>query len=256
MLVSGDSTLIQTPSRKNILIDTGEEENTIVEYLLDRKIKKIDYLMISHFDSDHSAKAAELIEKLKVKYLIISKQTETSEQFEKTIEIAQKRKVKIITVEAGNVLKIDKDTNFQILWPKTKKTISENPLNNNSIVAKFNYKNFSMLFTGDIEEIAEKSILQEYENSNILESTILKVAHHGSNTSSIEQFIEKVKPKIALIGVGKENKFGHPKEEVIERLEKVGCKIYRTDLSGEIEIKVKKNTIEFVTKKQLKIKNF
>lgn len=249
MLVSGDSTLIQTPTRKNILIDTGEEENTIVEYLLDRKIKKIDYLMISHFDSDHSAKAAELIEKLKVKYLIISKQTETSEQFEKTIEIAQKRKVKIITVEAGNVLTIDKDTNFQILWPKTEQIISENPLNNNSIVAKFNYKNFSMLFTGDIEEVAEKSILQEYENNNILETTILKVAHHGSNTSTIEGFVEKVKPKIAVIGVGEENKFGHPKQEVVERLEKAGCKIYRTDLKGEIEIEIKSNKIKFATKK-------
>ena len=75
-----------------------------------------------------------------------------------------------------------------------------------------------MLFTGDIEEIAEKQILEEYKNSNILKSEILKVAHHGSKSSSIQSFLEKVKPKIALIGVGKDNTFGHPNDEVIERL--------------------------------------
>ena len=75
-----------------------------------------------------------------------------------------------------------------------------------------------MLFTGDIEEIAEKQILEEYKNSNILKSEILKVAHHGSKCSSIQSFLEKVKPKIALIGVGKDNTFGHPNDEVIERL--------------------------------------
>ena len=98
-------------------------------------------------------------------------------------------------------------------------------MNNNSIVCKLHYKSFSMLFTGDIEEIAEKQILQEYKsNLNILNSTILKVGHHGSKTSSIEEFIGAVRPKIALIGVGKNNKFGHPNNEVIERLEKLRYK--------------------------------
>ena len=82
-----------------------------------------------------------------------------------------------------------------------------------------------MLFTGDIEEIAEKQILKEHKNKlNILDSTILKVGHHGSKTSSTKEFIEEIKPKIALIGVGKNNKFGHPNDEVIERLENLRCK--------------------------------
>lgn len=85
-------------------------------------------------------------------------------------------------------------------------------------MARLLYKNFSILFTGDIEEIAEKQILEEYKNSNILRSEILKVAHHGSKTSSTQSFLEKVKPKIALIGVGKDNTFGHPNEGVLERL--------------------------------------
>lgn len=134
---------------------------------------------------------------------------------------------------------IEEDLKIQILWPKVE-PIGENILNNNSIVAKLNYKSFSMLFTGDIEEVAERQILKEYSDTNILKSTVLKVAHHGSKTSSTDEFIESVNPKIALIGVGKNNLFGHPNEDVIKRLEKYNNKIYRTDLNGEITIRVNK----------------
>ena len=99
-----------------------------------------------------------------------------------------------------------------------------------------------MLFTGDIEEIAEKQILQEYKNNlEILKSTILKVAHHGSNTSSIKDFINAVQPKIALIGVGKNNKFGHPNDDVISEFESQKVKIFRTDKCGEIDLIVDNN---------------
>lgn len=113
---------------------------------------------------------------------------------------------------------VEKNVYIDILWP-SKNQILENPLNNNSIVCKLNYYNFSMLFTGDIEEVAEKRILNEV-NNDILKSDILKVAHHGSKTSSIEAFIKAVNPNIALIGVGENNKFGHPNKEVIKRLRK------------------------------------
>ena len=119
----------------------------------------------------------------------------------------------------GDVINIEKDLKFEILWPKEEQ-IQENILNNNSIVAKLKYKDFSMLFTGDIEEIAEKQILNEYKNDlDELNSSFLKVGHHGSKTSSTQEFLDAVKPKIALIGVGENNKFGHPNDKVLERLE-------------------------------------
>ena len=122
-------------------------------------------------------------------------------------------------------IKIENDLFFVIFWPNNSKLINENILNNNSLVCKLIYKNFTMLFTGDIEQIAEKQILMEYkDNLSIFNATVLKVAHHGSKTSSIQEFIEAVNPKIALIGVGKNNKFGHPNEDVIERLESQRCK--------------------------------
>ena len=116
-------------------------------------------------------------------------------------------------------MKLEKDLYFNVLWPKTNEFISENGLNNNSIVGKLIYHNFSMLFTGDIEEIAEKRILEEYKDKlQVLDSIILKVAHHGSKTSTTKSLLEAVNPKIALIGVGENNIFGHPNEGIIKRL--------------------------------------
>ena len=129
---------------------------------------------------------------------------------------------------------------IDILWPQEEQ-IAENPLNNNAIVAKLIYRNFSMLLTGDIEEVAEKEILEIYKQNNILKSDILKVAHHGSKTSSTEEFLKKVNPKIALVGVGKNNTFGHPNSEVIERIKTYGAKIYRTDQNGGISICVNRS---------------
>lgn len=161
-----------------------------------------------------------MMEKLKVKHVVISKQGIDSENYKKFKEIVKKKKIKIICVGAMQRLKIESDLYFEILWPNNENLIPENVLNNNSIVCKLYYKNFSMLFTGDIEEIAEKQILNLYKNNlKIFHSTILKVAHHGSKTSSTQEFLDIVKPKIALIGVGENNKFGHPNHEVLERIE-------------------------------------
>lgn len=122
-------------------------------------------------------------------------------------------------LESEQRINIEKNLYIDILWP-VKNQISENPLNNNSLVCKLNYNNFSMLFTGDIEKVAEEKILKDIDN-DLLNADILKVAHHGSKTSSTQKFIEKVQPKIALIGVGKNNKFGHPNEDVLNRLNKL-----------------------------------
>lgn len=202
MLDSGDSTLIVTPKGKKILIDGGEpEQNILVPYLLARKIKTIDYVVVSHFDSDHSGGLNEVVEKLNVKKLIISKQIEQSEECDKMIRSAKKRNVKIIFVEEGNVLNIEKNVSFKIFWPNVENPITENALNNNSIVAKLIYGKFKILFTGDIEQVVEEKLVEKYGED--LKSTILKVAHHGSKTSTIDKFLDAVQPEFALIGVRK-----------------------------------------------------
>ena len=240
MLDNGDCTVIKTPTGKIVMVDTGEQDNVIVEYLLDRGIRQVDYLMISHFDSDHCGKTIEILDKLKVKNIVISKPVESSKEFENIMQKVKEKNVNIIQVRAGDMLQIDKDVYFHILWPEYNEIPTESPLNNYSIVAKLQYKNFSMLFTGDIEEETEQKIAKKY-STKILKSSVLKVAHHGSKTSSSEELIAKIQSQIALIGVEKNNKFGHPNESVIETLNKYGNMIYRTDLCGDITIKVKRN---------------
>ena len=222
----GDSTLITTQFNKKILIDGGGSEfgstfdvgeKTLLPYLLKKEIHKLDYVIISHFDSDHVGGILTILEELNVKQVLIPKQVEYSENYNKFLDIIKKRNIKIKIVEEGNTINIDKNTYLDILWPEEKQ-IKDNVLNNNSLIVRLCYKNFKMLFTGDIEEIAEQRLLQKYENTEKLTADILKVAHHGSKSSSIAEFLEKVNPRIALIGVGKNNKFGHPNAGVLDRL--------------------------------------
>jgi competence protein ComEC len=246
----GDCTLIRTPYGKNIIIDGGEGnsekydygEKVVYPYLLDRRIKKIDYLVASHADSDHMGGLIYILENMKVNHILIGIQPQNSKQLEKLIYIANKKNVKIVTLKHGDEIKIDKDVKIQVLFPVKNNLISENSLNNNSLVFKLQYNKFSMMFTGDIEKIAENELVNLYEhNTSVIKTTILKIAHHGSNSSSSKEFLEIVSPQIAVIGVGKDNKYGHPSEDVLLRLKNYGTKIYRTDESGEIEIEVKKN---------------
>ena len=165
------------------------------------------------------------MKELNVGKVIISKQGEESENYQKFKEIVKERKIKFEVVNKGDMLQIERNFYFDILWPDNSKLISENILNNNSIVCKLHYKNFSILFTGDIEEIAEKEILKEYKNNfNLLKATVMKVPHHGSKTSSTQEFLEAVNSSFALIGVGKNNTFGHPNDEVIGRLKSLRYK--------------------------------
>lgn len=252
----GDSTLIITPDKKTVLIDGGGSdsfdvgEKVLLPYLLDRRILKIDYVLISHFDTDHCGGILTIMEKVKVKNIIISEQAEHSENYERFKKLMIHKKIRLIEVKKGDKIKIGRYSEFKILFP-TSRLLSENTLNNNSIVAQFNYNNFKMLFTGDIEKLAEQQILKA-EKAEI-RADILKVAHHGSKTSSIPEFIKAVKPKIALIGVGKNNTFGHPNQQTIKNLENIKCRIYRTDLQGEIIIKIDQKG-RMNVKSKLKIK--
>ena len=222
----GDSALVVTPTNKKILIDSGGSEtgnfdvgkSTLFPYLLDRGITTLDYICISHFDSDHCDGFKYLLENMNIKNIILSKQYESTSNFEEIMTLVNEKRINIIKVEAGDILIIDKFVKLKVFSPN----ILTDDINDNSIVMKLEYNNFSCLFTGDISQKIEEDLVKKYESA--LESTLLKVAHHGSKTSSSESFINIVNPRIALIGVGKNNKFGHPNENVIEILESVRCK--------------------------------
>ncbi len=250
----GDSTLIRTETNKVILIDSGGStasssfdvgNKVLLPYLLDRRIKKIDFIIVSHFDADHCQAFETVIDNINVRKVVVCKQLMITQEYLNIINKCKKKNIKIIVVERGDKLKIDKRTEFEILHPGERfLDDGKGGLNANAIVCKMNYKLnngkiFSILFTGDIEVEAEKELEQVYGKK--LKADILKVAHHGSKTSSREKFIKLVSPKIALIGVGENNKFGHPADITLERLEKENVKVYRADQMGEISITINKN---------------
>ena len=181
----GDCTFIRIPYGKSIIIDGGGSniasdfnggKSTLLPYVLDRGYTKIDFVVISHMDNDHVGNLFTILEELKVKQVIISKQGEESENYKRLLEIIERKKIKLIIVKAGDNIKFERNLYFQILWPQELQ-IKENILNNNSVVAKLVYGKFKVLFTGDIEKIAEEKILTKY-NSEVLKSDILKIAHH------------------------------------------------------------------------------
>jgi len=140
------------------------------------------------------------MENIKVKNVVISKQGEECSNYTRLLSLVKSKNINIIEVKKGDKIYFDKFTYAHILWPNIEQ-IGENILNNNSIVMRLSYGSFKMLFTGDIEDEAEEKLVRLYKDTNYLEADVLKVAHHGSKTSSSERFLELVKSKIALIGV-------------------------------------------------------
>lgn len=255
----GDCTYLKTPSGKNILIDGGGNRDkekydvgkkVLLPYLLDRRVKKLDYIIVSHFDADHAQGLEAVIQNIKVKNIIVCKQASDSALYKEIIKLCKKKNVNIITVKRGQTIKIDKYVHFEILHPgDIMLDDGKGGLNANAIVAKMyctiKNKTTTIMFTGDIEEKAEEELVKIYEDK--LKADILKVAHHGSKTSSTAEFLKCVSPKIALIGVGKDNTFGHPNSGVLSRLEDINAKIYRTDKLGEITVTISKNKTSIKT---------
>lgn len=177
----GDSTLIVTEKAKKILIDGGGNDNydigknTTLPYLLDRRITTLDYMIISHFDSDHIQGLYAVLENITVKNVIIGQQIKSSSNYENFLKIVQNKNIKVIVVNAGDKINIEKEVYIHVLWPVAGEYITDNPLNNNSIVFRIVYRNFKILFTGDIEEKAENKILSKKID---VKADILKVAHH------------------------------------------------------------------------------
>lgn len=255
----GDCTYLKTPSEKNILIDGGGNRDkekydvgkkVLLPYLLDRRVKKLDYIIVSHFDADHAQGLEAVIQNIKVKNIIVCKQASDSALYKEIIKLCKKKNVNIITVKRGQTIKIDKYVHFEILHPgDIMLDDGKGGLNANAIVAKMyctiKNKTTTIMFTGDIEEKAEEELVKIYGDK--LKADILKVAHHGSKTSSTAEFLKCVSPKIALIGVGKDNTFGHPNSGVLSRLEDINAKIYRTDKLGEITVTISKNKTSIKT---------
>ena len=233
-----DCHLIKYPYNKNtILIDTGKNEykikNEVIPYLKSIGIKKIDYLIITHGDEDHIGGSITLINNFQVKNVILNKGTFTDLEKE-LIKNLNKKKIPYQI----NINKINISNHTIYLLNNTK----YNNENDNSIITYFTYQKYKFLYMGDASITTEDNLLENYNLNNI---SILKVGHHGSNTSSSKDFVSQINPSISLISVGENNIYHHPNKEVINNLSK--SRIYRTDINNMVKLTINSKGILKVT---------
>ena len=233
-----DCHLIKYPYNKNtILIDTGKNEykikNEVIPYLKSIGIKKIDYLIITHGDEDHIGGSITLINNFQVKNVILNKGTFTDLDKE-LIKNLNKKKIPYQI----NINKINLSNHTIYLLNNTK----YNNENDNSIITYFTYQKYKFLYMGDASITTEDNLLENYNLNNI---SILKVGHHGSNTSSSKDFISQINPSISLISVGENNIYHHPNKEVINNLSK--SRIYRADINNMVKLTINSKGILKVT---------
>lgn len=223
-----DSILILTPNEKTVLIDAGEPEDyeKIKETIDNYGIDKLDVVIATHPHSDHIGSMQKIIENYDIGRVYMPDKIHTSKTFENLLLAIEKKGLEIDIAEAGGKIDLDNAIDLKFVSPNG----SFEDINNNSAVLKLAYKDTSFLFTGDMETMAEKLI-----DDNI-DVDVLKVGHHGSNTSSSKEFLNRVTPTIAVISVGKDNKYNHPSQDIVDRLNGIGAQVYRTDEKGNITI--------------------
>ena len=232
----GDSALIVTKNNKSILIDTGGKvgsnyslmKSNVIPFFKSIGIRKLDYLFITHGDYDHAGYGIDLVNNFNVKNRFTNKGKYNS--------LEKKLNIKSFN---NSYIKID---NVEIYSLNSKLYNNEN---SDSLVLLVIIDNYKLLFMGDASINTEKDIMNNYDIGDVF---ILKVGHHGSKTSSSEEFINSVNPKYSIISVGKNNKFGHPNKEVLDNLS--NSKIYRTDIDGSIMFKIKKDKLRIETYSQ------
>ena len=235
----GDSMLIQSPDNEFILIDTGENDqyNKLSGYLEHFNVTDFKYVIFTHPHSDHIGSAYNIVRDYGIKTLIMPSVVNNIKTFDKLVSEIE------IKVDDGDLELLEPErgasyefggAEFVILAPSSKEY--EN-LNNYSVVIELKYGKTKFLFTGDIEKESENEIINYCKENNLdISADVIKVAHHGSSTSTQQSILDLVKPSIAVICCGTDNNYNHPNLKVVERLGKAGAQVLRTDLDGDIVI--------------------
>lgn len=231
----GDSMYIRTPGKKHYLVDTGTRSarKRIIPYLKYLDVKALDGVLLTHSHLDHIGALYYIADAFPIKRLYYSGQVHPSGHNRKTLQRLQDKKVELKRVRAGDTFELDEGVKVQVLHPgKDWDGDIEDP-NNMSVVVRLTYGDIDFLLTGDAEKRSEKAILKTKLE---LKSEFLKIGHHGSETSSMEDFLDTVDPLYAIISCGEGNKFNHPHATTMEKLRTRDITILRTDQNGTIGV--------------------
>ncbi len=227
----GDSILIETP-QFNLLIDGGPDLSAVRELgsLLSYFNSTIDYLILTHAHQDHFAGLIDILKQYSVRAVLLTHKKIGYSAYDVFESEIQKIKV-MVEPEQKIVLPLSDEVWIEVIYPLRKED-QEKKINNHSLIAKLRLPSFSILLTGDME-VSEEKRLTRYSDIEV-RSDVLKVGHHGANTSSSLEFLQKVNPRVAIIEVGQDNPHGHPGYRVIKRLAKLKIPVLRTDRDGTI----------------------
>ena len=232
----GDALFIETPRKRQMLIDGGPS-STVIQKLgrvMPFYDRSIDVIVLTNPDADHFVGLIEVLRRYAVGKILMTGVKKESTLYETFLATLRERSVPVTMVVAPDVLALDEETSFSILAPlESWEGRPTESINDTSIVGRLDYQDFSMLFTGDATVKVEEELLR---NSAQLDADVLKVGHHGSKTSSSADFLAAVSPELAVVSLGKNNRYGHPHAEVLSRLDAVGIPLRRTDADGDIRI--------------------
>lgn len=240
----GDAIFIETPTGQQVLIDGGPS-SAILEKL-GKEIpfwdRNIDLVILSHPEADHLAGLLEVLKKYKVENILWTGIVRDTPEYSEWQKLIKEEGAKIYIAKEGEKILMSNDISMDILYPLQNVEGKElKDSNDTSVIGRLAFGDTSFLFTGDVTQLAEKELISAYSCPNscefvTLDSDVLKVAHHGSKTSSLSEFLKEVSPEVAVIPVGKNNSYGHPATETLENLNKYGIKVLRTDERGDIKM--------------------
>jgi len=241
----GDSILVQFPGGRNMLVDAGKNGSApvIISYLKKNDVKKIDYLVGTHPHEDHIGSLDAVIRNFEIGEVFMPGVTTNTQTFRDVVTAAKNKGLQITAAKAGANILEEGNLSVKILAPVG--TEYEN-LNNYSAVIKVKYGDVSFLLTGDAEELSEKEILAGKAD---VKAQVLKVGHHGSNSSTSQEFLKAVGPRYAVISVGAGNDYHHPHEATLDRLMKAQITVIRTDEKGNVIFETDGEKCNFTTSK-------
>ncbi|MFQ7293267.1 MAG: ComEC/Rec2 family competence protein [Monoglobales bacterium] len=233
----GDSEFIEFPDGRTMLIDASEAEyaDDIEDFIEDRGVSKIDYIVITHPHSDHYGGMNDIIQYFDIGEIYMPDATNNAKGFERLLLTIDQKNIPIVQTKAGLRIEGLDGLSIDFLAPNSSQ-YSE--INNYSAVLKITYGNTSFLYMGDAEKLSENEIKAD------VKCDVIKVGHHGSKTSSGEDFVNKTSPEYAVISVGEDNQYGLPDQEIIERWEISGANVLRTDIDGTIAFESNGNDIK------------
>jgi len=245
----GDCALISAPGDCDILVDVGGYAQSdsggyiIAPYLISNGVTDVEYIIISHTDTDHIVGLSGLLQTVEVKNIIIPYGQHNTDAGKPLIELAKSEGINILYFTHGDVLKVNDEITITAILPDSRQYMFAKGENDTGIAIRLDYGESSFFFSGDISSEIEKYAIGKYPD--LLEADVLKVAHHGSKYSNCQEFIDAVGPKYAYIPVGR-NTYGHPTPEVIERLKNSGAQVYRADLHKDLTFYFDSNGIKGV----------